>query len=203
MFILAGPNGAGKSTLYETVVRPRLAAPFINADLIQRDELRDGSMTAAYRAADIAERRRRDLLQRRRSFVSESTFSHESKLALVHEARTAGFRVVMFHVSVEQARLSVARVAQRVTEGGHDVPEAKILERFERNQPLIRSAVLMADQAYVYDNSRLNVAPKRCIAFRNGEVVDVSDPVPQWAASLYQAELLKIHPDHGAPDSQD
>ena len=68
MFMLAGPNGAGKSTLYETVIRPRLTAPFINADLIQRDELRDLSMAAAYQAAHIAERRRRDLLQQRRSF---------------------------------------------------------------------------------------------------------------------------------------
>jgi predicted ABC-type ATPase len=117
MFMLAGPNGAGKSTLYETAIRPRLTAPFINADLIQRDELRDSSMTAAYQAAEIAERRRRELLQRRRSFVSESTFSHTSKLELVHQARATGFRVVMFHVSVEQARLSVRRVEQRVSEG--------------------------------------------------------------------------------------
>ncbi len=59
MFMLAGPNGAGRSTLYETVIRPRVAAPFINADVIQRDELRDASMTASYRAAEIAEERRR------------------------------------------------------------------------------------------------------------------------------------------------
>jgi len=199
MFMLAGPNGAGKSTLYETVIGPRLTAPFINADLIQRNELRDASMTAAYRAAAIAERRRRELLQRRRSFVSESTFSHPSKLALVHEAQAAGFRIVMFHVSVDQARLSVSRVAQRVTEGGHDVPQAKILERFERNQPLIRQAVLLADQAFVYDNSRLNVAPQRTIAFRNGAVISTSPPIVAWAARLYRAELLQFEHDGGRP----
>ncbi|MHA7887264.1 hypothetical protein [Roseicyclus sp.] len=47
LVLLAGPNGAGKSTLYQTRVAPRFAGPFVNADIIQRDELRDPSMEAA------------------------------------------------------------------------------------------------------------------------------------------------------------
>lgn len=43
MFVLAGPNGAGKSTLYQTVIAPKIDAPFINADLIQKAELQDQS----------------------------------------------------------------------------------------------------------------------------------------------------------------
>ena len=81
--MLAGPNGAGKSTLYEQRIRPMVQAPFINADQIQQDELKDPSMAAAYRAAEIAERRRRSHLAAGTSFVSESTFSHESKLQLI------------------------------------------------------------------------------------------------------------------------
>ncbi len=46
LILLAGQNGAGKSTLYQTRVVPSFAGPFINADLIQRDELRDASMPA-------------------------------------------------------------------------------------------------------------------------------------------------------------
>ena len=57
MFVLAGPNGAGKSTLYQTVIAPKIDAPFINADLIQKAELQDQSMDAAYEAARIAEQR--------------------------------------------------------------------------------------------------------------------------------------------------
>lgn len=125
MFMLAGPNGAGKSTLYETRIRPVISpteVPFINADIIQRDELRDASMKASYRAAEIAESRRRDHLAYGRSFVSESTFSHESKLLLIRLAKDAGFRVVMYHVNVGSADLSVARVVQRpVTASGHHV----------------------------------------------------------------------------------
>jgi predicted ABC-type ATPase len=59
LYMLAGPNGAGKSTLYEARLRPVLkGVPFINADIIQRNELADPSMQASYKAAEIAETRR-------------------------------------------------------------------------------------------------------------------------------------------------
>ncbi len=189
MFLLAGPNGAGKSTLYELAIAPRIQAPFINADLIQRDELRDASMSAAYTAAGIAENRRRLALKQGLSFVSESTFSHPSKLELVDDARRAGFRVVLYHVNVGKPELSVSRVALRVGEGGHDVPEDKIRERYDRNQPLIRQAVLAADFAFVFDNSRLNVSPQRILSFKAGRITATASAIPDWAELLYAEEL--------------
>ncbi len=189
MFLLAGPNGAGKSTLYELAIAPRIQAPFINADLIQREELRDASMSAAYTAAGIAENRRRLALKQGLSFVSESTFSHPSKLELVDDARRAGFRVVIYHVNVGKPELSVSRVALRVGEGGHDVPEDKIRERYDRNQPLIRQAVLRADFAFVFDNSRLNVSAQRVLSFKAGRITATASAIPDWAALLYAEEL--------------
>ncbi len=118
MIVLAGPNGAGKSTLYETRVAPSFAGPFINADIIQRDELRDPSPAASYEAAEIASSRRADLLARGRDFVTETVFSHPSKLELIDEARNRGFTVIVMHVGVDTPELSVARVGTRV-EGSH------------------------------------------------------------------------------------
>jgi predicted ABC-type ATPase len=195
MYMLAGPNGAGKSTLYETRIEPRMPAvdaPFVNADIIQRDELKDASMQASYKAAEIADARRHDYLAAGRSFVSESTFSHESKLALIDDAKAAGYRGVMYHVSVRTADLSVARVAQRKLEGGHDVPEHKVRERFARNQELIKRAVLLADHAFVYDNSVLNRAPDLGLTFKYGKVIQVSERVPAWMRNLYAKELEKF-----------
>ena len=85
--VIAGPNGAGKSTFYETVVRPTTDAPFVNADLIQRDELVDPSPEAAYKAAEIARARRAEHVTARRSFVFESVFSREAKLAELRAAK--------------------------------------------------------------------------------------------------------------------
>lgn len=190
MFMLAGPNGAGKTTLYETVIQYKVKAPFINADLIQRTELDDPSVEAAYHAARIAAERRLQFLQHKRSFVSESTFSHPSKLNLINEAKEVGFRIIVFHVNVRKPELSVARVATRVREGGHDVPEDKILTRYERNQPLIRQAVLIADKAFVYDNSSLNTPPSLFMSLSNGRIEKTSKTIPKWAQELYKKELV-------------
>ncbi len=189
MFILAGPNGAGKSTLYETLIKPKINAPFINADRIQKDEMCDPSMQASYKAAQIAEQRRQSYLSSRQSFVSESTFSHPSKLQLIDDAKDVGFRVVLYHVNVRSADLSVVRVASRVQEGGHGVPEDKIRTRYDRNKALIRQAALKSDKAFIYDNSALNKPPLLAISFSNGRVDRIAENVPAWAGYLYQKEL--------------
>ncbi len=87
LVMLAGPNGSGKSTLYETLIAPKFAVPFINADIIQRDEIKDGDVNAAYEAAQIASERRTSLMADRTSFATETVFSHPSKLDLIPTAQ--------------------------------------------------------------------------------------------------------------------
>ena len=188
--LLAGPNGAGKTTLYETYVAPSLRAPFVNADLIQRDELRDPSPEASYRAARIADERRDAYLAAGRSFVTETVFSHPSKVALVRAAKARGFVVILFHIGVASADLSVARVRGRVEESGHAVPERKIRERYDRNGPIIREAMHLCDIGHVYDNSKLNEPPERILGFTAGRVSFVRAVVPPWARAIYGADLV-------------
>ena len=90
LFVLAGPNGAGKSTLYDIVLQGRLAVPFVNADDIQRTELRTEHPETAYEAARIATVRRDGLLGDLTSFVMETVFSHPSKLEFLAKAKAAG-----------------------------------------------------------------------------------------------------------------
>lgn len=189
MIVLVGPNGAGKSTLYEIRVSPSFAGPFINADIIQRDELRDPSPAASYEAARIASSRRADYLAQGRDFVTETVFSHLSKLELIDEARTRGFTVIVMHVSVDTPDLSVARVGARVEEDGHVVPEGKIRTRYVRGTPLIRTAVLKADRGMVFDNSGLNQPPSHCLTFANGRLVFAKPRLPDWIRSVYKTDL--------------
>jgi len=185
LFLIAGPNGAGKSTFYDTVLSPRIAAPFINADIIQRDELGDPSPEASYRAAEIAEARRRDHMAAGQSFVMETVFSHPSKLELLQDARDAGYRIIVFHLALASADLAVARVGARIDEGGHPVPEEKIRQRFERNAPLIRQAALLADRAMIFDASALNERPVMLLELAQGQVVRRAGDAPEWFAGLY------------------
>jgi predicted ABC-type ATPase len=190
LVLLAGPNGAGKSTLYQTRVAPSFAGPFVNADIIQREELGDPSMEAAYEAARIADERRRALMDARRSFAAETVFSHPSKLEMIEAARARGYLVVVMHVGVDGHDLSVARVKGRTSEGGHDVPEEKVRARYERGQPLIREAVLRADRGMVFDNSRLNTPPRRMLVFAGGRLVQVEPRITRWISRLYAPDLV-------------
>lgn len=192
MLMIAGPNGAGKSTLYEAVIKDKFKAEFINADVIQKNELKDQSMQGAYAAAEIAEKRRQEHLDNKKSFVSESTFSHPSKLDLIHDANKHGFDVVLFHVNVRSPDLSVKRVESRVKSGGHDVPEEKIRARYERNQQLIREAATLSKQAYIYDNSQLKQAPTLAIKMQDGVVTYTSGQIPTWARELYKEDLKHL-----------
>lgn len=189
LVLLAGPNGAGKSTLYQTRVAPSFAGPFINADIIQRDELRDPSMQASYEAARIAEERRGALLEARRSFATETVFSHPSKLHIIETARERDYLVIVLHVGVESPDLSVFRVKGRTEEGGHDVPEDKVRARYARGLPLIREAVLRADRGMVFDNSRLNVPPQRMLVFAEGRLIEAAPHLPTWILTAYAADL--------------
>jgi len=190
LVLIAGPNGAGKTTLYETRIAPRLKSPFVNADVIQRDELKDRRPEAAYEAARLAEERRRSYLETGKSFVTETVFSHPSKLELILKARAEGFRVIVFHIGVDDPDLSVARVAERVAEGGHAVPEDKIRARYDRNSPLIRQAVLMSELAHVFDNSGLNTPPRRILTFTHGRIGFALPRIPDWVLSIYSEDLL-------------
>lgn len=185
LLLIAGPNGAGKTTFYETALKPKVAIPFINADVIQKNELNDVSVEASYRAAEIAAERRVDYLKRGLSFATETVFSHPSKLVLLRTARERGFRLVVFHLHMDSADLAVARVRERVVEGGHPVPEQKVRERFERNQALIHAGVLIADRAMIYDASVLNRAPLLLAEYRSGRLSVVSRQLPNWFVRLY------------------
>ena len=191
LHILAGPNGAGKSTLYETHIHRLTAVEFVNADLLARATLGHHASTIEEGALGqrLAEERRAELIGSRTGFVMESTFSHPSKVDLVREARAAGYRVVVYHISLDSADLAVARVEFREREGGHPVPEDRIRGRYDRNPDLIRQAVMLADWAFVFDNSRLGAPPRRLLSFRAGVVTDAAADLPAWARDLYGADL--------------
>lgn len=190
LILLAGANGAGKSTLYQTRIARSFAGSFINADLIQRDELRDASMEASYRAAKIAALRRSEFLDARKSFATETVFSHPSKLDIIKDARERGYIIIVMHVGVDDPDLSVARVRCRKEEGGHDVPEDKVRARYARGQPLIRQAVLLADRGMVFDNSKLNTPPRLVLLFANGRLVRVDPVLPGWVLTGYAQDLV-------------
>ncbi|MEO8696684.1 MAG: zeta toxin family protein [Acidimicrobiales bacterium] len=160
--LLAGPNGAGKTTLHDKVLGPATRLPFVNADLIAADRW-PGDEQRNGRAASIAAAEVRDaLIAERQSFITETVFSHSSKVELVSRLLRCGYRIHL-HVIIVPLGLTVARVMNRVDNGGHAVPEDKIRERYARLWPLVAQAIALAHEATVYDNSN-TARPYRVVA---------------------------------------
>lgn len=186
-YLLAGPNGAGKSTLYRALVLAgtiSATAEFVNADVYEAAHLQHVIDPAqrSEQARQWADARRAELLQAGRSFVSETVFSHESKLALIQEAQAKGFFVMLLVVALDQPERLLARVAQRVTEGGHAVPPERILARYPRTLAHLTQAVRMADAAILYDSPDVKPDRHTAVATCKGDWThELVQPMPEWA----------------------
>lgn len=130
-------------------------------------------------ASRAAAQERDALMATGTSFITETVFSHRSKVDLVRAAHRIGY-LVQLHVVMIPVELCVARVAGRVRDGGHLVPESKIRERYDRLWPLVREACLIADRVQFYDNS-MAATPLRPVGeMERGTVVGTVD-WPRWA----------------------
>lgn len=154
LHLVIGPNGSGKTTFVTEFLAPELPNySYVNADEIAKARWPEDPEAHAYEAAQVAADTREYLIGGGKPFVAETVFSHPSKLDLIRLAQEAGYQVVL-HVMLVPEELTVKRVDYRVRAGGHTAPEHKIRERYHRLWPLAAEAVLMADRAVVYDNSR-------------------------------------------------
>jgi len=188
--LLAGPNGAGKSTLYRALISNGdigKALEFVNADLYEQSHLQHIAdlQKRSEVARDWADDRREALLNAKTSFVSETVFSHESKLALITQAQAIGFNVVLHIVSVDDPQSLLARVSQRVREGGHNVPAQRILDRYPRTMANLKRAVRLADLAFVYDAAEAERGAHLLVAICEGDKTTwVEKKLPAWAEAM-------------------
>ncbi len=153
--ILGGPNGAGKTTAAR-VLLPEFfhLNPFLNADDMARDLAPWNVEWAALAAGRLLIERMRDLVREGRSFALESTLSGKSYLPMLKDCRAGGWRVALYYFWLPSPEISIARVARRVSQGGHHVPGDVIYRRFKTGLWNMRHLYLpLADTAAIYDNS--------------------------------------------------
>ncbi len=181
LHVLAGPNGSGKTTYVERVLRPVTGLPFVNADVIAHQRWPGAEPEHAYEASRAAAAQRGELLIAQKSFITETVFSHPSKNDLVDDALRRGY-LVHLHMILVPVDLIVQRVAERVRRGGHEVPEHKIRERYDRLWPLVARARDRVDRAEFFAN-HLARTPYLLVA-TYGHGVPVGYPAwPTWTPS--------------------
>jgi predicted ABC-type ATPase len=155
IIIVAGPNGAGKTTFARSFLPAEAELPrFINADLIAAGLAPFAPETAAIRAGRLMLEEIGSCTRRGESFAFETTLSGLGYLRMIEEWRAAGYRVSLFFLSLPNVETAIARVASRVRQGGHDVPEAVIRRRFAKGlENFERHYKMIVDEWALYDNT--------------------------------------------------
>jgi predicted ABC-type ATPase len=153
--IIAGPNGAGKTTFArEYLPKDAGVIHFVNTDLLAaglsplRPEL--AALAAGRLFLDELDR----LAKARLDFAFESTLSGLTYLNRLKRWKATGYRIEMFFLRLASPQLALHRIAARVKQGGHDVPRADVLRRFDRSwKNFVTAYRLQSDAWAVYDNS--------------------------------------------------
>ena len=131
IIIIAGPNGAGKTTFANQILAGDQASfPFVNADIIARGLNPDDPEGEAFRAGRLMLRRIEELVERGESFAFETTLSGRGFARAIPCWQSRGYRVELYFLRMSAPEGSIVRVARRVRQGGHYVPDEVIRRRF-------------------------------------------------------------------------
>ncbi len=157
LVIIAGPNGSGKSTLITEVCNsPHFPKYYFSPDEIVKavEYSQISDLTERYIAAmKDADKFRHEVIKLGLPLAFETVFSTINKLEFVRYAKRCGYFVELIYITTNNPAINIARVAQRVATGGHDVPEEKIIQRYTRSMELLSEVVKVADAVKIYDNS--------------------------------------------------
>lgn len=153
--VIAGPNGAGKTTFArEYLPREAGVIRFVNADLIATGLSPLRPELAARQGGRLVLTELERLVKAREDFAFESTLSGRTYLQLMTRWKARGYRIELVFLSLPSVELALQRIAARVRQGGHDVPRADVIRRFERSWVNFHSLYrTVADTWAVYDNA--------------------------------------------------
>lgn len=153
--VLAGPNGAGKSSAAKVILPESLSVPqFVNADLIAQGLSPFAPESMALEAGRLMLKRIHELTERGESFGFETTLASRSYARFLTDAQEKGYWVSLSFVWLNSVELALSRIADRVQQGGHNVPADVVRRRYPRAinnffdlyRPLV-------DRWFLWDNS--------------------------------------------------
>ena len=145
IIIIAGPNGAGKTTFARNFL-PQEADTlhFINADLIAAGLAPFNPESVSFKAARLMLEGLDESSEAGESFAFETTLSGKHYLQRIQNWQDQGYIVKLWFISLSSPELAILRVAERVSQGGHHIPEDVIRRRFDaglKNLPKYQKAV--------------------------------------------------------------
>jgi predicted ABC-type ATPase len=132
IIIIAGPNGAGKTTFARDFLPAEAQTlSFVNADLIAAGLAPFNPETASFKAGRLMLEEIDEFVEAGKSFAFETTLSGHTYLKKIAVWQSHGYQVKLWFLSLPSADVAVSRVAIRVSQGGHNIPEEVIRRRFK------------------------------------------------------------------------
>ena len=196
--VLAGTNGAGKSSVAGAMIRAR-NVDYFNPDEATRKLLdSDPGMPLAEansRAWKQGKRLLETAIASRRTFAFETTLGGHTIPALLERAHSGGIAVRVWFVGLEGVQMHLDRVRSRVAAGGHDIPEEKIRERYDRSRENLIRLLPVLSELRLFDNSaerdpHTGAARPWVILSMTGRRIVEACPladVPEWAKPIVTA----------------
>ncbi len=107
----------------------------------------------SYLSAILTDFLRHKFLESGQSFTFETVMSSADKVQLLRKAQELGYRTYLYYVATEDPIINLSRIRHRVRQGGHPVPDEKVVERYYRSLRLLSEAIRATNRAYLFDNS--------------------------------------------------
>lgn len=163
LYIISGCNGAGKTTASYTVLPEILnCKEFVNADEIARGLSPFNPSSVAIEAGKLMLQRIEELLKRNETFSIETTLATRSYVNLVKQAQEQGYSIRLLFFWLSTPELAVKRVAERVSKGGHDIPQDIIRRRYVAGiNNLFKLFMPIVNYWAIFDNSE---TPRKKVA---------------------------------------
>ena len=175
VYLIAGPNGAGKTTFARMFLPTYAKCPnFINADLIAQGLSPFSPEIASIKAGRLVLEQISKFTHENVDFGFETTLSGKTYMNLLKELKKQGYKVNLFFLWIPGSELALARIKNRVAEGGHNIPSQDVYRRFSRSifnffhyyMPLLDSWMLFDNSGSVpkliaeYKNNKTNISDK-------------------------------------------
>ena len=178
LYIIAGCNGAGKTTASFTIFPDILdCRQFVNADNIAYGLSPFDVESVALEAGKIMLQRINELLVLGDDFAIETTLTTRSYVSLIQKAKGLGYKVSLIYIWLNSPQLAIERVAERVKNGGHNIPTDVIERRYFRGvKNLFELFIPICDLWTVADNTYGNLIQ---VASKN-EIENVIEDVELW-----------------------
>jgi predicted ABC-type ATPase len=143
---------------------------------------------AAIEAGAIMLNRLDELAARRASFAFEMTLASRSFASRMAKLQADGYEFHLFYLWLPNADMAVARVADRVRAGGHNVPEATIRRRYAGGLRNLRTLYLpLANSWSLIDNTRRREPSLIAAGTLNGPTAVYKESI--WQAIMQWEEL--------------